>query len=71
MPFYRKIVWVVGVEGNEGKSFFQSNVREDFGYSRVSRLELGETAINTYFRKTLFIKYQYLPIQRSKRTVSI
>ena len=36
------------MEGNEGKSFFQSNVREEFGYSRVSRLELGETARNTY-----------------------
>ena len=24
----RKVIWVVGKRGNEGKSFFQSNVRE-------------------------------------------
>ena len=35
-PCDRKIIWIVGVEGNEGKTFFQSNVREEFGYSRAS-----------------------------------
>ena len=34
-PCDRKIIWVVGVEGTEGKSFFQRNVCEEFGYSRV------------------------------------
>ena len=47
-PCNRKIIWVVGKRGNEGKSFFQRNVREEFGYSRVSTLELGETARNTF-----------------------
>ena len=48
MPFYRKIVWVVGERGNEGKSFFQRNVLKEFGYSHVSILDLFETERNTY-----------------------
>ena len=47
-PCNREIIWVVGVEGNEGKSFFQRNVCEEFGYSRVSALDLGETARSTF-----------------------
>merc|ERR1711954_342530 len=34
-PCDRKVIWVVGNDGNEGKSFFQENIREEFGYSRV------------------------------------
>ena len=44
----REIIWVVGIEGNEGKSFFQRNVNEEFGYSRVIALNLGESARNTF-----------------------
>ena len=44
----RKVIWGVGKRGNEGKSFFQSNVREEFGYSRVCTLQLGETSRNTF-----------------------
>ena len=40
-PCNRKIIWIVGEEGNEGKSFFQRNICEEFGYSRVCKLELG------------------------------
>ena len=29
----RKVIRVVGKEGNEGKSFFQANIRQEFGYS--------------------------------------
>ena len=53
-PCDRKIIWVVGErgnkrnDGNKRKSFFQSNVREEFGYSRVCTLQLGETSRNTY-----------------------
>ena len=47
-PCGRKIIWVVGKRGNEEKSFFQSNIREEFGYIRVSTLQLGETARNTF-----------------------
>ena len=31
-----------------GKSFFPSNVCEEFGYSRVCTLQLGETSRNTF-----------------------
>ena len=40
-PCNRKVIWVVGEEGNEGKSFFQRNIFEEFSYSRVCKLELG------------------------------
>ena len=40
----RKIIWVVGKEVNEGKSFFQANIREEFGYSRVCKLPLSENS---------------------------
>ena len=39
-PCNSKIICVVGVDGNEGKSFFQRNICEEFGYSRVCRVEL-------------------------------
>ena len=47
-PCDRKVIWVVGKEGNEGKSFFQSNIREEFGYSRVCTLELSENSRNSF-----------------------
>ena len=47
-PCARKVIWVVGKEGNEGKSFFQVNIREEFGYSRVCTLELSENKRNTF-----------------------
>ena len=30
-PCDRKVIWIVGKEGTEGKSFFQVNIREVFG----------------------------------------
>merc|ERR1711954_244770 len=47
-PCGRKVIWVVGKEINEGKSFFQANIREEFGYSRVCTLELSENSRNTF-----------------------
>ena len=47
-PCDRKVIWVVGKEGNEGKSFFQVNIKEEFGYSRVCKLELSENSRNTF-----------------------
>ena len=47
-PCDRKVIWVVGKEGNEGKSFFQANIREEFGYSRVCTLKLSENSRNTF-----------------------
>merc|ERR1711954_452764 len=47
-PCDRRVIWIVGKRGNEGKSFFQSNIREGFGYSRVCSLELSENSRNTF-----------------------
>ena len=47
-PCDRKVKWVVGNDRNEGKSFFQENIREEFGYSRVCTLELSENPRNTF-----------------------
>ena len=43
-----KVIWVVGARGNEGKSFFQWNIHEEFGYSKVSALQLGKQSRNTF-----------------------
>ena len=47
-PCDRKIIWIVRKEGNEGKSFFQANIRYEFGPSRVCKLELSENSRNTF-----------------------
>ena len=47
-PCDRKVMWVVGKERNEGKSFFQANIREEFGYSRVCTLKLSKNSRNTF-----------------------
>jgi len=47
-PCDRKVIWVVGKEGNEGKSFFQANIKEEFGYLRVCKLTLSENSRNTF-----------------------
>ena len=36
----REVIWVCGVQGNEGKSFFQAYVESWLGYARVARLDL-------------------------------
>ena len=43
-----KVIWVVGARGNEGKSFFQWNILEELGYSKVSALQLGKQSRNTF-----------------------
>ena len=45
-----KVIWVVRKEENEGKSFFQANIREEFGYSRVCKLESSENSHSTFHR---------------------
>ena len=42
----REIIWVVGSRGNEGNSFFQWNILEELGYSKVSLL--GKQSRNTF-----------------------
>ena len=43
-----EIIWVVGSRGNEGNSFFQWNILEELGYSKVSLLEVGKQSRNTF-----------------------
>ena len=47
-PCDREVIWVVRKERNEGKSFFQANIKVEFGYSRVCKLELSENSRNTF-----------------------
>ena len=42
------MILVVGKEGNEGKTFCQVNIREEFGYSRVCTLELCKNSRKTF-----------------------
>ena len=44
----RKIFWVVGREGGEGKTFFQKNIQFEFGNERVSVIPLVENKRNTF-----------------------
>ena len=44
----RKIFWVVGREGGEGKTFFQKNIQLEFGYERVIVMPLTENERNTF-----------------------
>ena len=44
----RKIFWVIGREGDEGKIFFQKNIQEQFGYERVSIIPLVENERNIF-----------------------
>jgi len=39
-PSDREVIWVCGMDGNEGKSFFQAYVESWFGYAHVSRSDL-------------------------------
>ena len=40
-PTDRKIIWVVGGEGDEGKSFFQKHIEEQYGKQRVCKVTLA------------------------------
>ena len=42
----RKVIWVIGEQGNEGKSYFQENIREEYRYARVCTMELSENPRN-------------------------
>ena len=42
----RKIFWVVGKEGGEGKTFFQRNIQLEFGRERVSVMLLTKNYRN-------------------------
>ena len=39
-PSERQVIWIVGCQGYEGKSWFQNYVEGYFGYNRVARVDL-------------------------------
>ena len=43
-PTQRRIIWVVGEKGNEGKTFFQQQIEEQYGKHRVCAIPLTATA---------------------------
>ena len=40
IPSEREVIWIIGKDGNEGKSWFQDYVESCFGFNRVARLDL-------------------------------
>ena len=53
----RKIFWVVGREGVEGKIFFQTNIQSEFGCERVSVMPLVENEKNTFHVFIVYISH--------------
>ena len=45
-PSYRKVIWIIGRKGNEGKSFFQNYVEKFFGIRRVMCTNLNTKSAN-------------------------
>merc|ERR1711895_3382 len=43
-PTKRRIIWIVGKNGNEGKNFFQDKIEEQYGRHRVFQMELDESS---------------------------
>ena len=43
-PTKRRIIWIVGKNGNEGKTFFQDKIEEQYGRHRVFQMELDESS---------------------------
>ena len=43
-PTKRRIIWIVGKNGNEGKTFFQDKIEDQYGRHRVFQMELDESS---------------------------
>ena len=48
-PTEREIIWVIGETGNEGKSFFQERVCEEFGHDKVCNMEISDSHKNIFY----------------------
>ena len=48
-PSDREIIWVIGKSGNQGKSFFQEQIREEFGYDKVCSIEISDSPKNIFY----------------------
>ena len=46
---YRKVIWVCGYTGSQGKSWFQDYVETLYGYARVARLDLRNKTSNILY----------------------
>ena len=47
-PSDREIIWIIGLKGNEGKTWFQEYLESFYGYARVVRLDLKMKTSNIY-----------------------
>ena len=47
-PTQRRIIWVVGEKGNEGKTFFNHKIEEQYGELRVFKSDLS-IQLGTYY----------------------
>ena len=45
-PTHRRAIWVAGEKGNEGKTFFQDKILEQYGMHRVCTMSLTESSRN-------------------------
>ena len=48
-PSQRKVIWVSGCKGNEGKSWFQEYIATLYGYTRVVRLDICNKTSNILY----------------------
>ena len=57
-PTKRRIIWVVGEKGDEGKTFFQDKIEEQYGRHKVFQMELDETTkdILAYMLRYVYIE---------------
>ena len=47
-PTQRRIIWIVGKKGNEGKTFFQDQIEEQYGLHRVFKWNLQSQVVTYY-----------------------
>ena len=62
-PTSRKIIWVTGENGNEGKSFFQNYIKSIYGTRRVILLDMikrGENILHILRKQSLICKDIFL-----------
>ena len=52
IPTDREILWIMGKDGNEGKTWFQKYLEGFYGYSRVVRLDLEIKTANVWHALT-------------------
>ena len=45
-PTQRRVIWVVGEKGNEGKTFFQDQIQDRYGMEKVCKMHFGGRSEN-------------------------